>query len=108
MAPYIDVSPQKSSQHSSQRSDPPPANVIPIDKRAGDLAIRIRQANGRLKAGNMGMRIEIRRNKFYLRGILPANPAKSHPPKQQVRSTQILANIANLPVEEQLAKWVTV
>ncbi len=46
MAPHIDVSPQKSSQHSSQRLDPPPANIIPIDKRAGDLAYRISVAYG--------------------------------------------------------------
>ncbi|NJM00127.1 MAG: hypothetical protein HC924_15610 [Synechococcaceae cyanobacterium SM2_3_2] len=73
-----------------------------------DLDTRIRQANGRLKAGNVGIRIEIRRNEFYLRGILPAKPDKSHPPKQQVLSTQILANIGNLPAVEQMARRISV
>lgn len=102
------ISSQKSSQHSSQRSDPPPAKLIPLKQPSADLDARLNQANGRLKAGNIRMSIEIRRHKFYLRGILPAKPDKDHPPKQQPLATGIPANIGNLPAVEHMARRISV
>ena len=73
-----------------------------------DLLGRVNQSNGRLRAGQIGIRIEIRNNRFYLRGSLPPRSPTGGADFQQVISTGILANIPNLPAVERLAKRVAV
>ncbi len=48
------------------------------------IAGRIEQANGRLKAANVGVAIEQSGNRLYLRATLPPKPgATRHEPYQQ-------------------------
>lgn len=73
-----------------------------------DLLGRVNQSNGRLRAGQIGIRIEIRNNRFYLRGSFPPRSPTGGADFQQVISTGILANIPNLPAVERLAKKIAV
>ncbi len=102
------ISPQETSQPASQPSKQPhlkPAKPKPIDE---DLAIRLSGTNGRLKAGHIGLEVEVIKNRFYLRGILPSKQGKDYPAKQQRISTGIRANISNLSAAERLARKISV
>ena len=81
---------------------PQKASVDPL------LATRVSQANGRLKAGNVGLTIRVVNARFYLRGTLPPKPGVERRPHDQWIATQVLANIANLPAVERMARRIAV
>ena len=68
---------------------------------------KIAQANGRLRAGKIGIAIYVRRNKLFLRGVLPpkATSNKSEP-HQQWLPTGIPANFLGVSAAEKLARKV--
>lgn len=70
---------------------------------------RLAQANGRLKAGNIGISIDQRGGKLGLRGILPPKPSsgKTRPYQQRI-NLGVSANPAGLKVAESEARKVSV
>ncbi|NJO50228.1 MAG: site-specific integrase [Leptolyngbyaceae cyanobacterium RM2_2_4] len=72
-----------------------------------EIAGRVAQANGRLKAANTGVTIEVKGNRFVLRATLPPKPgSKSQRPYQQRIFLSYHANPAGLKLAEQEARKV--
>jgi integrase len=68
---------------------------------------RIKQANGRLKAANVGVSIENKGDRFYLRATLPPKPGSEHSkPYQQRLALGIHVNPAGLKLVEAEARKV--
>lgn len=71
------------------------------------IIARLNQANGRLKAGKIGVRIEVKGDRLYLRGTFPPKPgAKKDYPHQQRISLAIHANIDGIKLAEAEARRV--
>jgi integrase len=68
---------------------------------------RLAQANGRLKAGNVGLTLIARNNRIYLRGTLPPKPGslKTSPHQQEI-ALGIRANPAGVSTAEREARRV--
>jgi integrase len=72
-----------------------------------EISGRVSQANGRLKAANTGVTIEIKGNRFVLRATLPPKPdSKYQRPYQQRIFLSHHANPAGLKLAEQEARKV--
>ncbi|OLP15606.1 hypothetical protein BST81_25360 [Leptolyngbya sp. 'hensonii'] len=72
-----------------------------------DITGKIAQANGRLKAGNLGVQIQQIGDRLYLRATLPPKPGNSNPrPHQQRISLGVRANPAGLKQAEAEARKV--
>jgi integrase len=72
-----------------------------------DHAARINQANGRLKLGKVGLRIEAKGDRLYLRGTLPPRPGSSKPDAHQQRlATGIHANPKGISEVERIARKI--
>lgn len=68
---------------------------------------RISQANGRLKVGKIGVKIEIKGDHLYLRATLPPKPdSKKSAPHQQRIALGIHANVDGVKLAEQKAREV--
>ena len=72
-----------------------------------DITRRINAANGRLKAGKIGIKIEARCDRLNLRTTLPPKPDsdKLYPHQQRI-ALDIRANIAGVPLAEAEARKV--
>ena len=70
---------------------------------------KVAQANGRLKAGKVGVAIEIRGDRLCLRATFPPRPGSSATgPHQQRLSLKVHANPAGLKIAEQEARRIGV
>lgn len=68
---------------------------------------RLAQANGRLKASNVGVSIEVKGNRLYLRSTFPPKPdSDKEKPSQQRLTLGYHANPAGLKLAEQEARKV--
>jgi hypothetical protein len=68
---------------------------------------RISQANGRLKVGKIGVKIEIKGDRLYLRATLPPKPdSQKSTPHQQRIAFGIHANVDGVKLAEQKAREV--
>lgn len=68
---------------------------------------RLNQINGRLRAGKVGVRVEIKGNFVYLRATLPPKPGDGHTqPYQQRIALGVHANFHGLQLAEQKAREV--
>lgn len=70
------------------------------------ITTQINQANGRLKAGQIGLRIYQRGNRLTLRGTFPPKPGKGDRSSQQILSPGIWANPDGLKLIEAMARRV--
>lgn len=68
---------------------------------------RINQANGRLKIGKIGVKIEVKGDRLYLRGTFPPKPSskKQHPHQQRI-ALGIHANVKGVKLAERKAREV--
>lgn len=81
-----------------------------------DISIRLAQANGRLRASNIGISIEQRGSTLWLRGTLPPKPnsgrTKPYQQKLSLRTREhpqgVKATIAGLQYAEQQARAIRV
>jgi hypothetical protein len=79
-----------------------------------DISGRLAQANGRLRASNIGIVIEQRGNTLWLRGTFPAksNSVKTKPHQQRIslktkeQPLGVKATIAGLQYAEQQARAI--
>lgn len=72
-----------------------------------DITKRLNQANGRLKSGKVGIKIEAKGTMLYLRSTLPPKPGSDKAkPYQQRIAIGIHANLASVSLAEQEAKKV--
>ena len=73
-----------------------------------ELLGKIAQANGRLKAANVGVVIELRGSRLILRATLPPKPGsnKKHPYQQRL-SLGLRANLAGLKEAESEARKIS-
>lgn len=72
-----------------------------------NIASRLNQANGRLKNGKIGIKIEAKGTMLYLRATLPPKPGSNkYKPYQQRIAIGIHANLAGVSLAEQEAKKV--
>lgn len=72
-----------------------------------DITVRLNQANGRLKSGKVGIKIEAKGTMLYLRTTLPPKPGKDlTKPYQQRIAIGVHANLAGISLAEQEAKKV--
>jgi integrase len=68
---------------------------------------RISQANGRLKVGKIGVKIEIKGDRLYFRATLPPKPgSEKQAPHQQRIALGIHANVDGVKLAEQKAREV--
>ena len=68
---------------------------------------RISQANGRLKVGKIGVKIEIKGDRLYLRATLPPKPdSQKSTPHQQRIALGIHANVDGVKLAEQKAREI--
>lgn len=99
---------QKFNEQANERCQSGNGGAGASEAKDGALPGRVAQANGRLRAGNVGLSIQVRRDRFYLVGTLPAKPEVNRPPHQQWLSTGVRANLANLPAVEKEARRIAV
>lgn len=78
-----------------------------MTKASQPVTNRINQANGRLKIGKIGVKIEIKGSRLYLRGTFPPKPTskKQHPYQQRI-ALGIHANVNGVKLAEQKAREV--
>lgn len=72
-----------------------------------DIQLKVKEANERLNAANVGVAIELRGNRLYLRATLPPRPGCYNPKNHQQRiSLKIYGNPAGIKEAEKEARKV--
>lgn len=72
-----------------------------------DISGKLAQANGRLRASNVGVSIEVQGNRLVLRGTFPPRPgSKKNRPYQQRLTTGLRANPAGVKAAELEARTI--